>query len=444
MNSVGKADWENCQGMIIDGRFLLEQFLAEGGFGAVFRGSHLAYGTVLRPVAIKISKNAMSEEEARVSFCDALLTARLVGSSRDPEITRLFVAVYDAGRCQHPGPLAGHPYMVMELVEGETLRSAQRSSPFPLMRAMASFEPLLRAVAFMHQPVERPDGTRQPIIHRDIKPDNILVCRDESGSQQVKLADFGCAVEIDTLLGWTQSGGDLAYLAPESFSDEVSSPQSDVYMLALVFYEMIAGRNPFAEVGQHLRGDSEANRLELRRLHLASRLNERFPCFDSHEELRCRPELAEVIRSALRADAHSRPFRNAGEFHQAWSEAQGGMASADQRPWEVASRLAAEADQCYRMADVTTGDHLLSQALELNRQVDCVPDHLVVGAVYLFAVKRRIAEGKLNEAGLLAKEGYSRRRCRSTILAMAAYCTTQNPRLARDFEEEARGCKDSS
>jgi hypothetical protein len=296
----------------------------------------------------------------------------------------------------------------------------------------------------MHQPVERPDGTRQPIIHRDIKPDNILVCRDETGSPEVKLADFGCAVEIDTLLGWAQSGGDLAYLAPESFLDEVNSPRSDVYMLALVFYEMMAGRNPFLEVGRHLRGDTEENRLELCRLHLAARLNERFPCLDSHEELRCRPELAEVIRSALRADAHSRPFRNAGEFRQAWSEAQGGAAPAEERPWEIASRLAAEADQCYRMADANRGDQLLHQALELNRQVGSIPDHLMVGAVYLLAVKRRIAEDKLDEAGRLANEGYARRRCRSTILAMAAYCATRNPRLARDFEEKARGCEDLS
>lgn len=95
--------------------------LASGTFGAVYRATHLAYGSTLRSVAIKIAKRPMQPSEARHAFHDALTMARVVDEAGRTEMARRFVAVYDAGFCPEGCRFPGHPYMVMEYVTGTTL-----------------------------------------------------------------------------------------------------------------------------------------------------------------------------------------------------------------------------------------------------------------------------------------------------------------------------------
>jgi serine/threonine-protein kinase len=427
------------EGAVLDGRYRLVRYLNEGAFGAVFQGSHLVYELELREVAVKVAKRPMSESEARRTFGEALLLAKLTEACLDPVLRQQFVSVYDAGRCGESGPLAGHPYVAMEYVSGGTLKDCLRAGPFPLTRAIAYFDQLLKAVAFMHAKYGAGSAPRNPVVHRDLKPSNILVRRRTGEADLLKLADFGLAVEVGSLLGWVESGGDLAYLAPESFSHDLCSPQSDVYMLGLVFYEMIAGLNPFAEVGRHLRGDDEAKRAELRRLHLAARQGERFEELRRHEELRRRPKLAGVIRAALQADLCARTFGDAGELRAAWEEAKhaSGGPAPKECPWDKVKRLLGEAQQCLALAEEARGEALLRAAMALNQDPAQVPDQKVVTEVYLLMVERLLRQGQTDQAGQLANEGYRRRRGRLTCLAMARYYEAVGSPLAACFQQEA-------
>jgi serine/threonine protein kinase len=426
------TDMRAFQGATITGRYRLDQFLDEGAFGAVYRATHLAYGVALREVAIKVGKRVMTEDEAQKAFGEALLLARVADGSPDASLRQHFINVHDAGFCAAGEPLAGRPYVVMELVRGGSLQQSLRAGPFPLTRAIAYFDQILRAMAFMHS-----DAAGR-IAHRDLKPSNILVTRPDNAPDVVKLTDFGLAVEVDALLGWVESGGDLAYLAPESFSHDICSLQSDVYMLGLVFYEMLTGVSPFAEVGAHLRGDDEAKRAELRRLHLAARQSERFARLEEHEELRQRPDIAQVIRTALQVSMSARAYTNAGEFQRAWEQAkQGRAAERAERPWETVRRLTDEAEQSFRVGDQARSDALLEEALALNRDRRRVPDPMLVGSCYLLMVERLIRRREVAEAGLLANEGYQRRRCRATCLAMARYYEALKSPVAAEFVRQA-------
>jgi len=149
-------------GSVIAGRFHLLQYLSEGNFGAVYRAAHYAYGRELRRVAIKIAKRPMSDSQAREVFGDALVMGK-VQDAAPPELRERFVTVYDAGTCSE-GALAGHPYVVMELVEGGSLKGSLRVGPFPLKRAMATFDQILEAMACVHS---------EGYVHRDLKPSNI-------------------------------------------------------------------------------------------------------------------------------------------------------------------------------------------------------------------------------------------------------------------------------
>jgi serine/threonine protein kinase len=432
-------------GQVIAGRYQLDAFLDEGAFGAVYRATHLAYGVGLREVAIKVSKRPMTDEEARDAFRDALEMSRVADAAPDSDIRDRFVTVHDAGLCPEGGTLAGHPYVVMELVRGGSLSHCLRQGPFPLTRATNYFDQILKAVAFMHSGAIRNNGEPRVIAHRDLKPSNILVTRPDNGPDVVKVADFGLAIEVDKLLGWTESGGDLAYLAPESFSQNICSPQSDVYMLGLVFYEMLTKRNPFAEVGNHLRGSDEQKHAELRRIHLTARQLERFSLLNEHEEMKNFPALCRVIRTALQADVGARKYANACEMMADWQQAKlDSSASRAEHAWETVRRLAGEAEQCFAVQETERGEALLSEAMSINKDKSRVPDSMMVGGAYLLMVKTLLRHRAVEEAGRLAAEGYQRRRCRSTCLALARYYAHLGSPLTANFEQEAETCLDRS
>ena len=425
------------QGTIVADHYRLDHYIAEGGFGAVFRATHLAYGLELREAAVKLAKRPMTDRQTQETFGDAILMAKLADTAPDLTLRQHFITIHDAGRCRDGEALGGHPYVVMEYLANGSLAD-QMTAPFPLTRAIDYFEQMLRALAFMHR-----SGHRSGIVHRDLKPSNILLSRRPGTPDVLKITDFGLAMEMNTALGWTRSGGTVPYMASESFSHGICSPQSDVYALALIFYEMLTHVNPFTEIGTHLSGDDPSQQEELRRLHLAARQRERFPLLDTHEELRRHPGLRRVIRTALASDMQTRKYTNAVELQGAWLQAKEGTEPPPPPPpWELVRRLVNEAEQCLTAGDDARAETLLAEAMELNRNPQAVPDRMVVGKGYLLAVRMLLTRAQVDDAVKLAVEGYQRRVCRSTCQAMArCYQTMQSPSAAL-FQQEAQRCTD--
>jgi eukaryotic-like serine/threonine-protein kinase len=201
---------------VAGGRYRLERPLGHGGMASVYA----ARDTELdRAVAVKLlAENLAGDDELRKRF---LREARLAARLSHPNV----VSVYDAGEEE------GRPYIVMELVEGETLGERGRVSA---AEARALALQAARGLAHAHE---------AGLVHRDIKPGNLLVRTDGT----LKIADFGIARAAETTR-LTQAGtvlGTAAYLAPEQALGEEVTPAADVYSLGAVLYELLAGRPPF-------------------------------------------------------------------------------------------------------------------------------------------------------------------------------------------------------
>jgi len=206
---------------LLDGRYRVEDKIATGGMSTVYRGLDVRLD---RPVALKVM-------DARYANDSQFLTrfqreARAVARLKDPGL----VAVYDQGLD------AAHPFLVMELVEGGTLRELLRErGPMPPHAAAAVLRPVLGGLAVAH---------RAGLVHRDIKPENVLVSDDG----EVKLADFGL-VRAMAEAGITSTSvilGTAAYLSPEQVSSGAADPRSDVYAVGILAYELITGATPFS------------------------------------------------------------------------------------------------------------------------------------------------------------------------------------------------------
>jgi predicted ATPase/predicted Ser/Thr protein kinase len=216
-------------GQTIQNRYRIDSELGRGGMGVVYR----AHDAVLnRPVAVKVlsATGLGTAGKARL-----LAEAQAVAQLNHPNI----VNVYDAGEAE-----GGVPFIVMELVEGAPLRQHQPQG-FDEMIALA--RQMCAALEHAHA---------SGIIHRDLKPENIVLTK----SQTVKLMDFGLARTADAPR-LTEEGslvGTFSYLAPELIMGQPASPQSDLYALGVMLYELTTGQPPFtgenlmAVLSQHL------------------------------------------------------------------------------------------------------------------------------------------------------------------------------------------------
>ncbi|UQX09481.1 protein kinase domain-containing protein [Candidatus Mycobacterium methanotrophicum] len=222
MNPVAAAARDDpLEGALLDGRYRVATKIATGGTSTVYRGLDTRLD---RPVALKVMDSRYTGDQQFLTRFQ--LEARTVARLKDPGL----VAVYDQGTD------ARHPFLVMELVEGGTLRELlSERGPMPPHALAAVLRPVLGGLAAAH---------RAGLVHRDVKPENVLI----SDEGDVKIVDFGL-VRALAEAGITSSSvilGTAAYLSPEQVRDGTASPRSDVYAVGIVAYELLTGRTPFA------------------------------------------------------------------------------------------------------------------------------------------------------------------------------------------------------
>ncbi len=209
-------------GDVLAGRYEIVRKLARGGMATVYRAHDQRLGRV---VAVKVMHEGLGDDADFARKFDR--EARAVARLSDPHV----VGVFDQGR-DH-----GRPYIVMEFVEGCTLRSLiTREAPFSPSRALELIEPVVAALAAAHE---------CGLVHRDVKPENVLI----GTHGEVKVADFGLARGITAQTVTAAHGlviGTVSYLPPELVTSGHADARSDIYSTGVVLYELLTGEKPYS------------------------------------------------------------------------------------------------------------------------------------------------------------------------------------------------------
>jgi len=220
---------ENLIGRTLNHRYLVEDKIGEGGFGAVFRGKQIATG---REVALKIlHPHNVADQTIVARFRrEAEACSRL----RDPHT----VTTYDFDETPD-----GILYLAMELLRGQSLHQVQKSQgPLGVPRVLKILDQVAASLAEAHA---------NGIVHRDMKPENVFI-ETREGDDHVKVLDFGIAKmvgeerQVPALTAVGQTLGTLEFMSPEQLRGQKLDGRSDLYALGMMAYEMLTGALPFA------------------------------------------------------------------------------------------------------------------------------------------------------------------------------------------------------
>jgi serine/threonine-protein kinase len=209
-------------GKVLENRYSVDELIARGGMATVYRGTDLRLG---RSVALKVLGGVLVNDP---DFVERFTQeARATAALTHPNV----VAVHDQGISE------GFPYLVMEYVQGRTIREIMaQSGPFTSAHALEIISAVLAGLSSAHD---------AGFVHRDIKPENVLITSDG----HIKVTDFGLARVISDTPVSDSTGavllGTMAYLSPEQVQQLAVDQRSDVYSCGILLYEMVTGLVPF-------------------------------------------------------------------------------------------------------------------------------------------------------------------------------------------------------
>ncbi|MBI5067038.1 MAG: protein kinase [Deltaproteobacteria bacterium] len=258
------------------GRFELQEEIGRGGFGVVYAARDRELRRLVAFKLVRPGRVERGEEQLRRE-------ADVIAQLSHPNLVTLF----DLGNSTYG------PYLVLELLRGETLEARLQRAPFTPVEAVRIAAEVARGLSYAHG---------QGVVHRDLKPSNVFLCQNGS----VKLLDFG----MSHAFGWRRvEGGTPAYMAPEQLHGAPEDERTDVYALGVLLYRMLAGELPFPRDPRVLRGDRTPPVLEVPGA----------------------PELGELVGRMLAPAPIARP-RHAAEVGQALETLGHSLAGPEARP----------------------------------------------------------------------------------------------------------------
>ena len=282
-------------GELVGAKYEILRRLGKGGMGVVFEVRHATIG---RRLALKFLRADLAGDERRLTRFER--EARHCGALHHENIAAVLdFATDDLGR----------PYLVMEFVDGRSLRElVEAEAPLRVARASDLIRQAARGLGAAHE---------AGILHRDLKPENLMLTRRADGSDWVKLLDFGVArltedIDATALTREGQTPGTPHYLAPEiARGDQPASVSSDIYSLGVVLFELLIGRRPhpngsYHAVLRHVANGSAPSIAPLR-ADLPDRLARLVDRMLSQDPVE-RPQSAQALTTALQpfcADARS-------------------------------------------------------------------------------------------------------------------------------------------
>jgi serine/threonine protein kinase len=214
-------------GQTIDERYVIESAIGQGGVGAVYLARDLKLHDKRVVLKILLDKSLQNEWVVQKFQQEKEALARV----DHPGV----VGILDTGELPD-----GKAYLVMQFIDGVTLRSQVRPEGMPLARAAEIIKQIGRALSAAHE---------RGIFHRDLKPENIMLQSFGRGEEQVKIIDFGIAKLKDSLVAPSTvtgaTAGTVAYMAPEQLAGKTISAATDIFALGAIAYEIVTGRKPF-------------------------------------------------------------------------------------------------------------------------------------------------------------------------------------------------------